>query len=50
MDLFGKDMIIGDFKLSDYGLMLASFDSNSANDEEELGMDYETIEEYIGHS
>ena len=50
MDLFGKDMIIGDFKLSDYGLILASFDSNSANDEEELGMDYETIEEYIGHN
>lgn len=50
MDLFGKDMVIGDFKLSDYGLMLASFDSGSANNEEDLGMNYETIEEYIGHN
>ncbi|MCI8597929.1 MAG: hypothetical protein HFJ10_05745 [Lachnospiraceae bacterium] len=48
MDLFGKDMVIGDFKLSDYGLMLASFGSGSANDEEDLGMSYETVETYIG--
>lgn len=50
MDLFGKDMVIGDFKLSDYGLMLASFDSNSSDSEDELGMDHETIEEFIGHN
>lgn len=50
MDLFGRDMIIGDFKLSDYGLVLASFDSGASNAEDELGMDYETIEEYIGHN
>ena len=48
MDLFGKDMVIGDFKLSDYGLMLASFGTN--NEEEELGMDYEVIEEFIGNN
>lgn len=50
MNLFGEDVIIGNFKLSDYGLMLASFDSESSNEEEELGMDHETIEEYIGHN
>lgn len=50
MNLFGEDVIIGDFKLSDYGLMLASFDSGSSNEEEELGMDHETVEEYIGHN
>lgn len=50
MELFGKDMYIGDFKLSDYGLILASFDSNVSNSEDELGMDHETIESYIGHN
>ena len=50
VDVFGSDMIIGDFKLSDYGMILASFDSGSSNIEEELGMDHETIEEYIGHN
>ncbi len=48
MDLFGNDMILGNFKLSDHGLMLGTFSTPS--DEEELGMDYETIEEYIGHN
>ncbi len=50
MDLSGKDMVIGDFKLSDYGFMLASFDPGSSNFEDELGMDYETIEEFIGQN
>lgn len=50
MNLFGNDMIFDDFKLSDYGLMLASFELNDSNSEEELGMDHETIEEYIGHN
>ena len=47
MELFAKDAVIGDFKLSDYGLMLASFDSGSINTEEVLGMDSEAIEEFI---
>lgn len=47
MNIFGKDMIIGDFKLSNYGLMLGAFDFG---DEEELGMDYEVIEEFIGNN
>lgn len=45
MDVYGNDMCYGDFRLSDYGFMLASF---STEDEEELGNDYEVIEEYIG--
>ena len=48
MDLFGSDMIIGDYKLSDRGLALASF--SSASEEEELGMDYEVVEEFIGYN
>jgi len=48
IDLFGSDMTIGDFKLSDYGMMLASFEGSS-NQEDELGADFETIEEFVGH-
>ena len=47
MNLFGEDMIIGNFKLSDYGLVLASFE-DSSNTEDDLGMNHDTIEEYIG--
>lgn len=47
MDLFGQDMVIGDFKLSDYGLMLGAFDF-SGTSEDELGMDSDTIEEFVG--
>lgn len=50
MNLFGEDVIIGDFRLSDYGLMLAEFDSESSKEEEELGMDHETLEEFVGHN
>lgn len=49
MNLFGEDMIIGDFKISDYGLILASFEEDS-NTEEDLGMNHETIEEYISEN
>ena len=47
MDVYGNDMIYGNFKLSDYGLMLATF---SLEDEEELGMDYEVVEEFVGYN
>ena len=47
MDVFGKDAILGEIKLSDMGMMLASFDSKSS-DEEDLSMGTSTIEEYIG--
>ena len=49
MNLFGEDMIIGNFKLSDYGLVLASFE-DSSNTEDDLGMNHDTIEEYIGEN
>lgn len=49
MNLFGEDMIIGDFRLSDYGLILASFEDVSES-EDELGMNYETVEEYISNN
>lgn len=49
MNLFGEDLIIGDFKISDYGLILASFEDES-DTEDDLGMDYETKEEYIGNN
>lgn len=47
--MFAEDVIIGDFKLSDYGLCLASFNNNSEATED-LGMNHDTIEEYIGHN
>lgn len=48
INIFGSDAIIGNFQLSNYGLILASFDSSGSN-EEELGMNHITIENYIGH-
>ena len=49
INIFGSDAIIGGFQLSNYGLILASFENQNSNDEE-LGMIHETIEEYIGHN
>ncbi len=49
MQVFGKDAIIGNFKLSDYGLMLGGLDFPYKEDED-LGMSHETLEQYIGHS
>lgn len=50
MELFGQDLVIGDFKFSDYGLILGSFDVGASESEDELGMDHEAIEEFIGHN
>ena len=47
MNIFGLDAIIGDFQLSNYGLILSSFENTDSSDEE-LGMNHDTIEEYIG--
>ncbi len=49
MEIFAEDAIIGDFKLSEYGLILASFNDNS-DSTEDLGMDQEITEEYIGNN
>ena len=48
IDIFGQDAIIGDFQLSNYGLILASFENPNSKDED-IGMNHNTIEEYIGH-
>ena len=47
MEVFGKDLILGEFRLSDYGMMLASFDYNGES-EDETGIEISTIEEFIG--
>lgn len=49
MDLFGNDLIIGDFKISDYGMILATFETSSES-EDDLGMNYETEEVFIGNN
>ena len=47
MEVFGKDLILGQFRLSDYGMMLASF-SSSGESEDDTGISISTIEEFIG--
>lgn len=49
MEIFTKDLLIGDFRVSDFGLMIASF-SYDGNSEDEIGMNIETIEEFIGYN
>lgn len=47
MEVFGKDLILGEFRLSDHGMMLASFDFDGES-EDETGITIETVEEFIG--
>lgn len=49
MEIFSKDLLIGDFRVSDFGLMVASF-SYDGNSEDEIGMNIESIEEFIGYN
>lgn len=49
MKIFGNDLILGDFRLSDYGLILADFDTDG-NLDESLSIDTSTIEEFIGNN
>lgn len=49
MEIFGNDWILGDFKASNFGLMLLSF-SYSGESEDELGFRMSTMEEYIGNN
>lgn len=49
MEIFAKDLLLGEFKASDYGLYVASFDNNGAS-ENEYNITPSTIEEYIGHN
>ena len=45
MDVFGKDAVIGDFRLSDHGLYLSTFNPENTND---LGMTHNTEEQFVG--
>lgn len=47
MEVFGKDLILGEFRFSDYGIMLSSFDFKGES-EDEIGYTISTIEEFIG--
>lgn len=49
MEVFGQDMIIGEFCLSDHGLMLASF-NYSGDSEDDLGLEHSTEEIYTDNS
>ena len=49
MEVFGNDLILGNFRLSDYGMVLASFDYNGES-EDELGFKTTTVEEFVGHN
>lgn len=49
IEINAKDIIIGDFKLSDYGLCFGYFSYNDVS-EDELGMNLNVIEEFIGNS
>lgn len=48
MEIFGKDAIIGDIKLSDYGFMLATF--GNSDDDVDLGIDYQLEEVFVGNN
>ena len=47
MELFGKDLIFSEFRSSDYGLILSSFDDQKEK-EDETGFTISTVEEFIG--
>lgn len=47
MEIYGKDFLLGKFRASDYDCYLASFSSNGER-EEDTGIAYETIEEFVG--
>jgi len=48
MEVFGNDWILGNFKASDFGLILASFSYNGES-EDELGFKLSTNEEFISN-
>lgn len=49
MEVFGNDLILGNFRLSDYGLMLASFTCDGES-EDDIGYSMSTIETFVGNS
>lgn len=49
MDVNARDIIIGDFKLSDYGLCIGYFSYKDMS-EDDLGMNLNVLEEFIGNN
>lgn len=49
MDIYGKDIIIGDFRASDFGLILSSFDYDEKA-EDEMGNDISIAEQFVGRN
>lgn len=47
MNVFGKDALIGDYRLSDHGLMLATF---NVEDTYNLGVSMDTSESFLGRN
>lgn len=48
IDILNNDLIIGNFRSSDYGLIIGSFSNGESEDD--IGMKTSTIEEFIGHN
>lgn len=49
IETLNQDLIFGNFRSSDYGLIIGSFSYNGES-EDNIGMNISTIEEFIGHS
>lgn len=49
IEILNEDLIFGDFRSSDYGLIVGSFSYNGES-EDDIGMNISTIEEFIGHN
>lgn len=49
MEIFSKDLLLGDFRISDLGLMVASFDYKGES-EDEINITPSAIEKFIGYN
>lgn len=49
IEILYKDIIFGDFRASEYGLIVGSF-AYTGNSEDNIGINTSTIEEFIGHN
>lgn len=49
IEILTNDLILGNFRASDYGLKIGSF-HYAGESEDEIGMNISTIEEYVGHN
>lgn len=49
MEIFSRDFILGNFRASDYGLVLGSFSYNGES-EDEINITPSVIEEFVGHN